>query len=102
MSTKMTTSTKMTMSTKMTTSMMTTIIAVSPALIFIQHAGAEDYDPTLCFGRTPILNIEPYSQRFNELLNQTVSDIFSPDVPYTPCNDQKICMNCPYAKICSR
>ena len=77
-------------------------IAVSPALIFIQHAGAEDYDPTLCFGRTPILNIEPYSQRFNELLNQTVSDIFSPDVPYTPCNDQKICMNCPYAKICSR
>ena len=77
-------------------------IAVSPALIFIQHAGAEDYDPTLCFGRTPILDIQPYSQRFNELLHQTVTDILSPDMPYTPSNDQKSCNNCPYAKICRR
>jgi ATP-dependent helicase/DNAse subunit B len=76
--------------------------AVSPALLFIQHAAADDYDPTLCFGRTPILDIAPHSQRFRELLTQTVSDILSPDVDYRPTTDQQVCATCPYHVICQR
>ena len=77
-------------------------IAVSPALLFIQHAGAENYDPTLCFGREKILDVATYSQRFNELLSQTVNKILSPDVPYTPTTDLQVCASCPYLKICRR
>ena len=77
-------------------------IAVSPALLFIQHAGAENYDPTLCFGREKILDVATYSQRFNELLSQTVNKILSADVPYTPTTDLQVCASCPYLKICRR
>lgn len=77
-------------------------IAVSPALIFIQHAGSEDYDPTLCFGRTPILDIAPYSQRFNELLTQTITEILSPDIPFQPTADLQVCNSCPFSSICRR
>ena len=77
-------------------------IAVSPALIFIQHAGAKDYDPTLCFGRTPILDMASYSQRFNELLNQTVADVLSLDIPFQPTTDKQSCTTCPFVAICRR
>ena len=75
---------------------------VSPALLFIQHAAAEDYDPTLCFGREPIFDVTPYSSRFNELLTQTVNEILSPDVPYQPTTDLQVCTSCPFAPFCRR
>lgn len=77
-------------------------IAVSPCLIFIQHANLTDYDPTLYFGRTPILDVAPHSQRFNELLSQTITEILSPDIPYRPTSDLQNCTYCPFATICRR
>ena len=72
------------------------------ALLFIQHAGAKDYDPTLCFGKDKILDIADYSARFNELLEQKVNEIFSPEIPFTPTTDLKICRICPYLQMCRR
>ncbi len=78
----------------------TSPVKVSPALLFIQHAGVEDYDPTLYFGRERISDIAVYSGRFNELLEQTASEIFSPDTPFRPTNDVDVCNICPYAQLC--
>ena len=77
-------------------------IPVSPALIFIQHASADNYDPTLCFGRTPIFDIASCNQRFNELLRQTIAEILSPDSPFLPTTDLQSCTTCPFATICRR
>ena len=77
-------------------------IAISPALLFIQHAGAEGYDPTLCFGRDRILDISSHSSRFNELLSQVITEILSPDVPFRPTTDLQVCASCPFAAICRR
>ena len=80
---------------------------VSPALLFIQHAGGKDYDPTLCFGsqqgrgqEVPIRDIAQYSARFNELLDEKITEIFSPDVPFVPTNDLRTCNACPFALMC--
>ena len=80
---------------------------VSPALIFIQHAGGEGYDPTLCFGSQggrgqaqPIRDIAQYSARFNELLDEKIAEIFSPDVPFVPTDDLRTCATCPFALMC--
>jgi hypothetical protein len=75
---------------------------VSPALLFIQHAGANDYDPTLCFGRERILDIAEYSQRFNELLENKVNELFSQNNPFTPTTDLRVCRTCPYLQMCRR
>ena len=76
--------------------------AVSPALLFIQHAGAPNYDPTLCFGKDKILDIAEHSARFNKLLEQKVNEIFSSEIPFTPTTDLKICRSCPYLQMCRR
>ena len=77
-------------------------LKVSPALLFIQHAAAEDYDPTLKFGKEPILDIADYSVRFNELLKEKVDEIFSSTMPFCPTDDLRVCRTCPYAQLCRR
>ena len=75
---------------------------VSPALLFIQHAAAEGYDPTLSFGKDKIVDMAVYADRFNELLEAKVSEIFSPATPFTPTTDLRTCQSCPYAQMCRR
>ena len=73
---------------------------VSPALLFIQHAGSEGYDPTLFFGHNRIDDVADYSAHFNEKLNQVINEILSVDNPFRPTNDMKVCQSCPYARLC--
>ena len=75
---------------------------VSPALLFIQHAGAEDYDPTLCLGKEPVRDIASVSERFMELFRQAVSDIYHQDLAFQPTSDADRCRSCPYATLCGR
>jgi CRISPR/Cas system-associated exonuclease Cas4 (RecB family) len=75
---------------------------VAPALLFIQHASAKDYDPVLCFGKEKISDVADYSARFNELLENKVNEIFSQNIPFTPTADLKVCQSCPYLQICRR
>ena len=73
---------------------------VSPALLFIQHAAAEDYDPTLIVGREPVTDITVHAERFIALLKETTDAIFSPDLRFTPTDDRNRCRCCPYAALC--
>ena len=75
---------------------------VSPSLLFIQHAAAEGYDPTLVIGREPVTDIAVHSDRFIALLKETTDAIFSPDLRFTPTDDRNRCRSCPYAALCSR
>ena len=75
-------------------------IPVSPALLFIQHAGGEGYDPTLCLDKQPVTDIAPYSQQFMQQLGDIIADIFDSSKPFTPTADRQRCRNCPYAGLC--
>ena len=75
---------------------------VSPLLLFIQHAAAEGYDPTLVIGREPVADIAVHSDRFIALLKETIDAIFSPDIPFTPTDDRNRCRSCPYTALCKR
>ena len=74
---------------------------VSPALLFIQHARGDDYDPTLSFGREPVRDIADHQSTFMEKLRQTVDTMFDPDVAFTPTSDRTRCRMCPYYHLCS-
>lgn len=74
--------------------------AVSPSLLFIQHAGVEKYDPTLCLGKDTIYDIATVSDHFMQLLNNKISEIFHPDIPFQPTEDRSRCRSCPYKIIC--
>ena len=76
--------------------------AVSPALLFIQHAGSDDYDPTLCLGRDPVNDIAVVSESYMKQLSSLICDIFNPALSFTPTDDKKRCTTCPYAHLCGR
>lgn len=76
--------------------------AVSPALLFIQHAGSDDYDPKLCLGRDPVNDIAVVSESYMKQLSSLICDIFNPTLSFTPTDDKKRCATCPYAHLCGR
>ena len=75
-------------------------LPVSPALLFIQHAGAEDYDPTLKLGKEPVIDIATESTLFLELLDAKIGEIFDPANSFMPPADPDACKHCPYASLC--
>jgi hypothetical protein len=73
---------------------------VSPCLLFIQHAGAEDYDPTLVIGNTPITDINMVKDEFIERLHALLSEIFDPERPFLPTEERTRCQSCPFTQLC--
>ena len=74
--------------------------SVSPCLMFIQHAGGKDYDPTLGIGREPVADIATYSDEFISLFQNLLAEIFNPQLSFTPTDDRKRCETCPFASLC--
>ncbi|MBO7592244.1 MAG: PD-(D/E)XK nuclease family protein, partial [Bacteroidaceae bacterium] len=74
--------------------------AVSPALLFIQHASAEDYDPTLEIARSKINDIQELYDDFMQGLQGVVNEIFTASLPFSPTEDQTTCASCPYQRLC--
>ena len=74
--------------------------AVSPALLFIQHAGGEDYDPVLKLGKEPVHDIRSVASHYIEKLQETISEVFNADLAFTPTDDNSRCRSCPFAALC--
>lgn len=73
---------------------------VSPGLLFIQNAGAEDYDPTLKLGKELLTDVVPLEAEFTNHLRSLLSNIYDPALPLKPTDDKKRCTFCPYAALC--
>ena len=75
---------------------------VAPALLFIQHAGTDDYNPILKFGADYINDVAtPDGDRFVELLLDKVNEMFDGSRPFIPTADSDRCRTCPYQQLCS-
>ena len=75
--------------------------AVAPALLFIQHAGTDDYNPILKFGSSYINDIAtPDGDRFVHLLMEKINEIFNPELPFIPTAENDRCKTCPYVQLC--
>lgn len=74
---------------------------VAPALLFIQHAATDDFNPILKLGNEYINDVAtPEGDHFVSLLTQKVREIFDPSLEFTPTADTSRCRNCPYAHLC--
>lgn len=76
-------------------------IPVSPALLFIQHASKEVYDPTLCIAKEPVVDIENLNASFEQLMRQKINEIFDSSVPFVATKNREHCQICPYYILCS-
>jgi len=74
--------------------------AYSPYLLFIQHAGTDNYDPTLKLGKTLLTDISEIKSDFMSHLSDLLSEIFNPSLPFTPTPDRNRCKSCPFSSLC--
>lgn len=77
-------------------------LPVSPALLFIQHAGGDDYSPVLSLGKKRIDRAEDYADEFFALLKAKMEEIFNKDIPFKPTETLRTCEYCPYRQLCGR
>ena len=77
-------------------------LPVSPALLFIQHASRDDYDPVLSLGKERVEDVEVYRSEFWERLHTLLNEIFNPRIPFTPTPDRRRCEHCSYRPLCER
>ena len=76
--------------------------AVSPALLFIQHAGGDDYSPILSMEGKEITDATEYKEPFFEHLIQQLEDLFNHNIAFSPTDDLNACSYCPYKQMCGR
>lgn len=77
-------------------------LPVSPALIFIQSTGREDYDPTLILDNEPIITAIDYEAEFVKGIKQTLQEIYDKEIPFRPTTEKQRCNNCAYSHLCKR
>jgi ATP-dependent nuclease, subunit B len=75
-------------------------IKVSPALLFIQHTLAKDYDPTLLLNKEKITDIAQFKDDFVAGLKRLIEDILDSSKPFLPTDDKSRCETCIYKLIC--
>ncbi len=80
-------------------------LPVQPALLFIQRPDSINA-PVLKFGdkksSESIQDILDYEKEFREQLQTLVSEIFNPDIPFTPTPTEKRCETCAFAILCRK
>lgn len=74
--------------------------AVSPALLFIQDTGGENYKPTLKMAQDYMDDITAYEEEFMAGIRSLVAEIMNPDIPFVATSDRQRCASCPYASLC--
>ena len=75
-------------------------LEVSPALLFIQKAQEENYNPVLKFDKQEIKDVRPYNDAFESHLATLISEIMEPSKAFEPTSNRERCKNCVYSKIC--
>lgn len=77
---------------------------VRPALYYVRKMNSEGFSPSL---QDKSLGCEvgrysDYAQEFERHLGDTLARIFDPAIPFTQCEDRKICSYCDFREICRR
>ena len=75
-------------------------LQVSPALLYIQHAAGENFDPTIVYEKKKVTDISEYRDAFTESIHETIAEIFNPGISFSCTTDIKECAYCPYRSLC--
>ncbi len=74
-------------------------LPVSPALLFIQHAHGDDYDPVIKIAGNKVLDVEVYQDMYMDNLKEILKEMFSSDQRFVPVKGDAVCQYCPYKDI---
>ena len=75
-----------------------------PALYYVRAMNRPDYLPTLDDRETGLrgAGYTLYAERFEELVGETLAELYDPSVPFRQCEDADTCNFCDFNVICKR
>lgn len=73
---------------------------VAPALLFIQSAGAENYNPILSLDKQLISDASIYDDTLWPGIAEIIAEINNPHLAFLPTPDKQRCGSCPFAALC--
>lgn len=75
-----------------------------PTLYYVRNMHREEYSPELDDKELKIrgARYSAYAGKFEELLRETLAELYDPDVPFRQCEDAKTCQYCDFNTICKR
>ena len=75
-----------------------------PALYYVRAMNRPDYLPTLDDRETGLrgAGYTLYAERFEELVSETLAELYDPTVPFRQCEDADTCKFCDFNLICKR
>jgi hypothetical protein len=81
---------------------------LSPALYFMRSIYSENFDPFISLKAVSssklerVIDATVFFGEFTDLLNQCLSQMFNPDIPFTQTDNEKNCQYCPFKTLCER
>lgn len=76
----------------------------TPALYYVRAMHRDDYSPQLIDRETKAQGA-PYSacaEPFEELVRETLAELYDPEVPFRQCDDEETCRFCDFNILCKR
>lgn len=76
---------------------------IAPVLLYIHKAGVPGYSPAIeITGNGPVTDIRDIEDEFIHYLNELLSNLFNPDIPFEQTKAEGNCLYCDFKNICRR
>ena len=79
---------------------------VAPSLLYIHQAASEDYTPVIRMGEPrkaePVEDFARFESEFRDNLDQLLTHIFSPEIPFIQTDEPDACAFCDFKELCKK
>lgn len=77
-------------------------IPIQPLLYFMKNLFTDQFDPAIYIGESSVEDFRVFSASFRQLVHQVITEMLSPDIPFSQTQDPARCRNCDFIGICHR
>lgn len=76
----------------------------TPSLYYVRFLNQKEYSPLLndTSSGLPVNSYNDYAEEFEQTLSEVLCEMFSPEKPFVPTDDEKVCEWCDFRKLCRR
>ena len=75
---------------------------IAPSLLFMRNTSDEAFEPHILIDQHAVKDFSSYRDQFEQLLRETIEEIFNSDVPYTATTNEEACKYCKFTALCGK
>ena len=75
---------------------------ITPSLLFMRNTSDEAFEPHILIDQHAVEDFSVYYDQFEQLLRETIEEIFNSDIPYTATTNADACKYCKFTALCGK